>query len=78
MDWAQKQALVFDDLDTLGREEAVKAGHSIITLDGGVNNPAWKPVLETATNNYLGALEDKGMPARKVYDRAMELSKTCL
>lgn len=40
MDWAQKQALVFDDLDTLGREEAVKAGHSIITLDGGVNNPA--------------------------------------
>ncbi|MDO6455193.1 TRAP transporter substrate-binding protein [Neptunomonas phycophila] len=78
MDWAQKQALVFDDLDTLGREEAVKAGHSIITLEGGVNNPAWKPVLETATNNYLGALEDKGMPARKVYDRAMELSKTCL
>jgi len=77
-EWSAKQAVVFDDLDTLGREEAVNEGHHIITLEGGVNNPDWKPVLDTATNKYLDALEAEGKPARNVYDRAMELSKTCL
>ncbi|GGO79838.1 C4-dicarboxylate ABC transporter [Marinobacterium nitratireducens] len=75
--WAAKAGAAFDELDNLGRQEAVDAGHEIITLEGGAENPAWKPVLDAATEKYLGGLEDKGLPARKVYARAKELSESC-
>jgi hypothetical protein len=50
----------------------------MITIEGGAENPAWKPVLDATTENYLQDLEDKGMPARNVYKRALELSEQCL
>jgi TRAP-type C4-dicarboxylate transport system substrate-binding protein len=76
MAWAKKAATVFDGLDVKGRAAAVKAGHEIVTIEGGDQNPAWKPVLSKATQSYLDDLEAKGLPARKVYDRAVELSNT--
>lgn len=76
-EWAQKQAVKFDELDTKGRAEAVAAGQEIITLEGGTENAAWKPVLDKATESYLAGLEDRGLPARAVFARAKELSVSC-
>lgn len=77
LEWAKKAGVVFDASDVKGRAQAVKAGHNIVTIEGGVNNPAWKPVLDEATESYLSELEAKGLPARKVYKRANELAASC-
>ncbi|WP_286237859.1 TRAP transporter substrate-binding protein [Neptuniibacter halophilus] len=76
-EWSQISAKVFDDQDVKGRAQAVEAGHEIYTVEGGGENPAWKPVLEKATEEYLTELEGKGLPARKVYARAQELAASC-
>ncbi|UTW10086.1 TRAP transporter substrate-binding protein [Marinobacterium rhizophilum] len=75
--WAQQQAVKFDDLDAKGRAEAVAAGHEIITLEGGTENAAWKPVLDKATESYLSDLEGRGLAAREVFARAQALSASC-
>ncbi|WP_029009675.1 TRAP transporter substrate-binding protein [Azospirillum halopraeferens] len=75
--WTTLAAKVFDDLDTEGRAAAVKAGHQIVTIEGGAKNPAWQPVVERATEAYLAEVEGQGLPARKVYARALELAQTC-
>lgn len=77
MDWAVRTGTVFDKIDVKGRAMAVKAGHTINTIKDGVNNPAWKPVLDKATESYLSDMEAKGLPARKVYKRANELAAVC-
>ncbi|WP_417222662.1 TRAP transporter substrate-binding protein [Amphritea sp.] len=76
-EWSQIAAKVFDDLDLKGRIQAVELGHEIYTVEGGSENPAWKPVLDAATENYLADLEAKGLPARQVYARAQALSASC-
>jgi TRAP-type C4-dicarboxylate transport system substrate-binding protein len=73
MDWAVKAGMVFDDLDVKGRAQAVAAGHEIIQIEGGTNNPAWKGPVERASKAYLDDLESR----REVYDRAIELSGEC-
>lgn len=75
--WSAKAAMVFDNTDIAGREQAVKAGHEIFKVEGGIENPAWKPVLASATQAYIKSLDDKGLPASKVYARALELSASC-
>lgn len=75
--WSSIAATVFDGLDVKGRAVAVEAGHQIHTVEGGGNNPAWKPILDAATEEYLSELEAKGLPAREVYARAKELSTSC-
>jgi len=77
MAWAAKAATVFDALDVKGRAAAVEAGHEIVTVEGGVETPAWKPVLAGATEAYLAELEGRGLPGRKVYERAAALAATC-
>jgi len=78
IEWSLKAAKVFEKLDTKGRAQAIANGHKINTVEGGIENPAWKPVLAKATEDYLSELEAKGLPARKVYSRAKELSSSCL
>jgi TRAP-type C4-dicarboxylate transport system substrate-binding protein len=78
LELAKQSGKIFDQVDELGRAEAVELGHTMITIEGGAENPAWKPVLDATTENYLQDLEDKGMPARNVYKRALELSEQCL
>lgn len=75
--WADKAGNVFDAQDAAGRKDAVAADHEILTIEGGVENEAWKPVVAAATENYLQELEDKGLPARKVYARTLELAELC-
>jgi len=77
LELAKQSGKIFDQVDALGREQAVSLGHTMITIEDGANNPAWKPVLNATTENYLQELEDRGMPARKVYQRAVELSEQC-
>ena len=77
MAWARIAAANFDRMDRIGREEAVKAGHDIHTVEGGGSNPAWKPILDRATESYLSDLEARGLPARRVYARARELALSC-
>lgn len=68
---------MFDEVDAMGRQDAVDAGHNIVTLENATENEAWKPVLDATIEGYLQDLEDEGMPARKVYQRAVELSEQC-
>lgn len=75
--WAQKAGEVFDTLDGVGRKQAVDAGHKIYTIENGVNNPSWKPLLDKASQSYIDSLEAKGLPAKKVYARAKELATSC-
>lgn len=77
MDWSMKAAKVFDGLDMKGREQAVKEGHTIHVVEGGINNPEWKPILDKATKGYLDDLKAKGLPAYEVYNKALEYSQTC-
>nr|HPQ97857.1 hypothetical protein [Thiolinea sp.] len=75
--WAELSGKVFDELDAKGREQAVAAGHEIHTVEGGAENPEWKPILDQATESYLAELEGKGLPARDVYQRVQELAASC-
>ncbi|GGC05059.1 periplasmic substrate-binding transporter [Marinobacterium zhoushanense] len=75
--WAKIAGVNFDAADVIGRKQAVDAGQEIYTVEGGANNPAWKPVLDETTEAVLTELEGKGLPARKVYARALELSDSC-
>ncbi|MBA4501585.1 TRAP transporter substrate-binding protein [Marinobacterium marinum] len=77
LSWARKAGDVFDKADAAGRADAVAAGHTIVTIEGGANNPAWKPVLDAASEEYINDLEAKGLPARQVYERARELAEQC-
>ena len=76
-DWSATAAAVFDGLDLKGRAQAVAQGHTIHTVEGGIKNPAWAPVLAQATESYLEELEARGLPARATYKRAQELAVVC-
>ncbi|MEH6576896.1 MAG: TRAP transporter substrate-binding protein [Amphritea sp.] len=76
-EWSQIAAKVLEGLDAKGRAQAVELGHKIHTVEGGSENPAWKPVLDQASEDYLAELEGRGLPARKVYARAQELASVC-
>ena len=77
MAWAKKAAVEFDKLDVKGLEAAKAAGHEIHTVEGGIENPAWKPILDKARDDYIAGLDAKGLPASKVYARAVELAASC-
>jgi TRAP-type transport system periplasmic protein len=75
--WAEKLGNSYDNLDIIGRQNAVALGHEITTIVGGTNNPAWKPKLDLAVSNYLQGLESKGIDAQKIVERAKALDATC-
>jgi TRAP-type C4-dicarboxylate transport system substrate-binding protein len=77
MEWSLKAGEVFDQLDVIGRQQAVDAGHEIIQINGGTGNPAWTPYIDRARETYLSDLEGRGLPAREVYERALELRSQC-
>lgn len=75
--WSQIAGQEFDNADVKGRAQAVKAGHTIVTIEGGVENPEWKPYLDKARESYLSEVEKRGKPARKVHSRALEIAASC-
>lgn len=74
LDWATRSGQLMDEQDKIGMAEARALKHNIISVEGGVNHPAWKPVLDKATEDYL---TETGPLARNVYDRIRTLSQTC-
>ncbi|CCQ74525.1 TRAP transporter substrate-binding protein [Magnetospira sp. QH-2] len=76
-DWAAKAAVVFDDLDVKGRAAAEQAGHEFHVVEGGIENPAWKPILAATTKDYIDGLDGKGLAGSKVHARAMALAASC-
>ncbi|MEH6473764.1 MAG: TRAP transporter substrate-binding protein [Halopseudomonas sp.] len=67
----------FDRIDIKGRAQAKDENHQIIKIEGGIDHPDWKGVVEQATQSYLSGLEAKGMPANKIYKRAQALAGEC-
>jgi len=76
-EWQRKAAAVFDALDVEGREFAQKAGHEIIKVEDPMNDPEWKPVLQTVIDNYLADLKKQNNPGEDVYAAARELKAQC-
>jgi len=72
--WAVKTGQLMDEQDKVGLAQAKELGHTITTIEGGVENPAWKGVLEQATENYLS---QNGATARSIYEKIPALSKNC-
>jgi TRAP-type transport system periplasmic protein len=75
--WSRKLGAAYDILDVNGMEQARAAGHEIYTVEGGVNNPAWKPVVDAAVKHYSGELESKGIKVGEIYQRALQLAGDC-
>lgn len=75
--WSKIAAQVMDGADVIGRQQAVDAGHSFALVEGGVNNPDWKPALDAAKDGYLNELDAKGLAGRATYARAQELAAAC-
>lgn len=75
--WAAKFGTAYDELDVIGRQQAKDLQHHFTVIEGGVNNPQWKPILDQVTAEYLQQLESKGMPAHAIYDRAKALDESC-
>lgn len=71
--WSEKAGVLFDELDVRGRAQAEEAGHEFTRVD----DAAWKPALDSATESYLAGLEKKGLPAREVHAKALELASSC-
>lgn len=76
-EWQRKAAAVFDALDVEGREFAKKAGHEIIAVEDPMNDPAWRPVLQTVIDNYLSDLKKQNLPGDEVYAAAQDLKTQC-
>ncbi len=74
LDWAVKSGQFMDEEDKIGLAKVKALGQNITTIEGGVNNPAWKGVLDKATEGYLAST---GGTARSVYQRAQALSNSC-
>ena len=71
--WSQHMAQIFDELDSQGRAQAVAAEHTI----SPPNLASWQPVFAQSIENYLNSLEQRRLPSRDVYQRALEFSASC-
>ncbi len=74
LSWATQSGTLMDQQDRLGLAQAKEQGHTIYTVEGGVNNPAWKGILDQATERYLS---QSGASARSIYERIPQLSENC-
>lgn len=77
MEWSMKAASVYDELIKEGRQEAVAAGHTIITVENPLEDEDWGPVLKDTVNRYINDLQEKGLPGAQTYDTVMTLKESC-
>lgn len=76
MRWAVRAGAGYDRADTTGRANALARGNQIHTL-APAERAAWEAVGAEVTERYLSELEAKGLPARKVYEKAKAHVATC-
>ncbi|QTP60655.1 TRAP transporter substrate-binding protein [Billgrantia antri] len=77
MKWAENAGAVFDRLDVEGKQEARDAGHTIREIENPLENPDWQAPLELGIESYLTQVEERGLPAREVYEAALAASESC-
>ncbi|MCY0965656.1 TRAP transporter substrate-binding protein [Parathalassolituus penaei] len=77
VEWSRKLGAAYDVLDINGVEQARALGHEIHTVEGGVENPAWKPVVDAAVKHYATELESKGIKVGEIYQHALQVSDRC-
>ncbi|MFW3615807.1 TRAP transporter substrate-binding protein [Billgrantia antri] len=77
MKWAENAGAVFDRLDVEGKQEARDAGHTIREIENPLENPDWQAPLEQGIESYLTQVEERGLPAREVYEAALAASESC-
>ncbi|SNT70470.1 TRAP transporter substrate-binding protein [Psychrobacter sp. LV10R520-6] len=68
---------VFDGEDDKFMAEAKAKGDIMIDIPDPLNDPAWKGPLEAGTKKYLKDVEDLGLDAQTVYQKAKEASTAC-
>lgn len=77
MRWSLRAAAVFDKLDQLGRQEAVEAGHHIVTIDRPYEDPRWAGPLNATVEAYLEQLDARGLAGRAALDAALTARDRC-
>lgn len=77
MKWADNAGEVFNELDRKGKKEAAEAGHEILEIDNPLENPDWSGPLKAGIKDYLNKVEERGLPARKVYQAALDARSSC-
>lgn len=77
MKWAENAGAVFDRLDVEGKQEARDAGHTIREIENPLENPDWQAPLQEGIESYLTQVEERGLPAREVYEAALAASESC-
>ncbi|MCE3028468.1 TRAP transporter substrate-binding protein [Salinicola sp. DM10] len=78
MQWAEKAGAVFAAQDRAGKQQAEQAGDTIRVVDHPLDDPAWQTPLRDGIDDYLGALEARGLTqARDVYQAALDASHAC-
>lgn len=77
MKWAENAGVVFDRLDVEGKQEARDAGHTIREIEEPLENPDWQQPLQDGIDSYLAEVEERGLPAREVYEAALAASESC-
>ena len=78
MKWAERLGAAYDHLDEVGLIQAKEMGHQITEIENGTESPKWKPVLDKISLDYISDLQDRNLPAEKIYQRAKKLSVSCL
>lgn len=74
--WSLKAGRVFKKIDKIGRQAAVSSGDHVI-IEGPEVTAAWEPALDKMIDNYLQKLENRGLPAQQVFDKAQSVLATC-
>lgn len=74
--WSQHMAKIFDQLDQQAINEVRQRNDHLQEMDPQ-SKSAWQPVLQQVTQQYLDGLQQKGLPAQRVYDRARQLQPDC-
>lgn len=77
MKWAENAGVVFDRLDVEGKQEARDAGHTIREIEAPLEHPDWQQPLRDGIESYLAEVEERGLPAREVYETALAVSESC-
>ncbi|KAA0009748.1 TRAP transporter substrate-binding protein [Billgrantia pellis] len=77
MKWAENAGAVFDRLDVEGKQEARDAGHTIREIENPLEDPDWQAPLQEGIESYLADVEERGLPAREVYEAALAASESC-
>lgn len=74
--WAVRAGAGYDRADRVGRANALARGNQM-HIPAPAERAAWEAIGGTVTEHTLADLENRGLPARRVYARAQALVAEC-